>query len=150
MHVEASILRHVMGAASESEIAGGHVNARDAVESRITLMEMGHPQPPTPLELHNTTACGIITKQLIPRRSKAIDIRHYWLQDRENQKQFNTYWSKGENNLTDYFTKYHSAAHHKRMRKLCMSSNLIASTTVDGISAFLRGCIVRRYSADVM
>ena len=32
IHVEASILRNVMGAASEAEIAGGYVNARMAVE----------------------------------------------------------------------------------------------------------------------
>ena len=150
IHVEASILRHVMGAASESEIAGGYVNARDAVETRIALMEMGHHQPPTPLELDNTTAYGIITKQLLPRRSKAIDMRYYWLRDRENQKQFNIYWSKGENNLADYFTKHHSATHHKRMRKIYMSSNLIAATTVDGISEFLRGCVNHKGLTDVM
>ena len=80
-----------MASASEAEIAGGYVNARDAVETRIALMEMGHPQPATPLEIDNTTAYGIITKQLLPRRSKAIDMRYYWLRDRENQDQFNIY-----------------------------------------------------------
>ena len=79
MHAEASILCTAMGAASESEIAGGYVNARDAVETRIALMEMGHPQPATPLELDNTAVYGIIAKQLLPRRSKAIDMRCYWL-----------------------------------------------------------------------
>ena len=62
MHVEASILRNAMGAASESEIAGGCVNVRDAVETIIALMEMGHPQPAAPLELDNAAAYGIITK----------------------------------------------------------------------------------------
>jgi len=141
IHVEATILRHVMGAASESEIAAGYVNARDAVETRITLMEMGHPQPSTPLEMDNTTAYGILTKQLLPRRSKAMDMRFYWLRDRENQQQFNIYWSKGEGNLADYFTKHHPASHHKRMRKIFMSSNLIATTSLTDIHQFLRGCV---------
>jgi len=145
IHAEASVLRHVMSAASEAEIAGGYANARDAAETRITLMEMGHPQPPTPLEIDNTTAHGIITKQLLPRRSKAIDMRYYWLRDRENQNQFNMCWSKGDNNLGDYFTKYHPSTHHKRMRKLHVSSNLIAVTTADDIFndifKFLRGCV---------
>ena len=125
VHVEASILRNIMSAASESEIAAAYVNAKDAVESRITLWEMGHPQPETPLEIDNTTAFGILTKQLLPRRSKAIDMRFYWLRDRENQGQFNLYWSRGENNLADYFTKHHSAPYHQKMRHLYMSSNLI-------------------------
>ena len=43
IYVEASILRNVMGAASESEIAGAYINARMGVELRIILMEMGHP-----------------------------------------------------------------------------------------------------------
>ena len=62
IYVEASILRHVMGSASETEIAGGYVNARKGIEFRITLMEMKHFQQQTPLELDNTTACGILTK----------------------------------------------------------------------------------------
>ena len=46
-----------------------------AVELRITLTEMGHPQPKTPVELDNATAFGMLTKQLVPKRSKAIDMR---------------------------------------------------------------------------
>ena len=42
IYVKASVLHCIMGAASESEIAGGYANARDAVETRIILMEMGH------------------------------------------------------------------------------------------------------------
>ena len=33
IHVEASILRHVMGSSSEAEIAGNYVSARDAIET---------------------------------------------------------------------------------------------------------------------
>jgi hypothetical protein len=139
IHVEASILRNIMSAASESEIAAAYVNAKDGVESRITLMEMGHPQPKTPLEIDNTTAFGILTKQLLPRRSKAIDMRFYWLRDRENQGQFNLYWSRGENNLADYFTKHHPASYHQKMRKLYMSSNLIGKYTTQ--ESFARGCV---------
>ena len=51
-----------MSSTSESDIAGGYVNARIAVELCIMLMEMEHTQPKTPLELDNTTAFGIVTK----------------------------------------------------------------------------------------
>ena len=42
MHIKASILCIVIGAASESEIAGGYINARKAVELRIILIEMDY------------------------------------------------------------------------------------------------------------
>ena len=93
-HVEASILKSVMSAASESEIAAAYVNAKLAVPIRICLLEMGHHQPATPLEIDNTTAYGILTKQLMPKRSKSIEMRFYWLRDRENQRQFQLYWKK--------------------------------------------------------
>ena len=35
-----------------------------------------------------------------------------WLLDREQQGQFWIYWKSGRTNLTDYFTKHHSPAHH--------------------------------------
>lgn len=57
----------------------------------MCLLELNHPQPTTPLELDNTTAHGILTKTLIPKRSKAIDMRFFWLRDRNNQDQFHTY-----------------------------------------------------------
>ena len=79
---------------SESEIAGGHVNARMAVELRIMLMKMGHSQPKTRLELDTTTAFGMLTKQLVPKRSKAIDMRFFWLRDRTNQQQFHSHWNR--------------------------------------------------------
>ena len=139
IHVEASILRNIMSAASESEIAAAYVNAKDAVKSRITLWEMGHPQPEMPLEIDNIIAFSILTKQLLPRRSKAIDMQFYWLRDRENQEQFNLYWSHGENNLADYFTKHHPASYHQKIRKLYMSSNLIGKYVKQ--ESFARGCV---------
>ena len=77
IHAEASILRNIMGAASEAEIAGGYVNPTMAVKLRITLIKIGYIQHQTPLELDNATAFGIITKQLIPKRSKAINMRFF-------------------------------------------------------------------------
>lgn len=86
-YVEASILKSVVSAASEAEVAGAYVNARTCIPHRITLMEMGHPQQQTPIEIDNTTAVGILTHTLVPKRSKAIDMRFFWLRDRENQQQ---------------------------------------------------------------
>ena len=45
-------------------------------------------------------------------------MRYYWVRDRIAQEQFKLIWSRGIENLTDYFTKHHPSAHHKRMRPI--------------------------------
>ena len=39
-----------------------------------------------------------------------MDMRFYWVKDRVKQGQFHVYWGPGYQNLSDYFTKHHSAA----------------------------------------
>ena len=77
---------------------------------------MGHPQPPTPIQRDNLCAAGILNNTVKQKRSKAIDMRFYWVQDRIKQNQFIVHWQKGSENLADYFTKHHSPSHHRRMR----------------------------------
>ena len=83
---------------------------------RTVLEEMGHPQAATPIQTDNACAAGIVNDTVKQRRSKAIDMRFYWVKDRVNQGQFIVYWQKGADNLADYFTKHHSLAHHRLMR----------------------------------
>ena len=42
----AHIIKHVMSSATEAELAGLYIMAREAVYIRIILEEMGHKQPP--------------------------------------------------------------------------------------------------------
>lgn len=51
-------------------------------------------------------------------RSKAIDMRFYWLADRVQQGQFNEYWDSGKKNLVDYFTKHHPPSHRRQVRPI--------------------------------
>ncbi len=78
-----------MSFAAEAEIGALYTNARKGVEERNILEEMGHPQPPTPVQTDNSTAEGIINSQVQPKRTKAMDMWFHWLRDRGvNQKQF--------------------------------------------------------------
>ena len=62
----------------------------------------------------NNTANGIINGTLKQARSKAIDMRFYWLLDTtEAPKNNSIYWERGIKNLVDYFSNHHSAKHHK-------------------------------------
>jgi hypothetical protein len=116
VHVPCQILREVVSSAAEAELAGLFHNAKEACPIRICLEEMGHPQPATPIVTDNNTAAGIANDTIKQKRSKAIDMRFYWVRDRVKQKQFSIFWRKGELNKADYFTKHHAAKHHQEMR----------------------------------
>mmetsp|Transcript_6798 Transcript_6798/g.12795 ORF Transcript_6798/g.12795 Transcript_6798/m.12795 type:complete len:338 (-) Transcript_6798:2268-3281(-) len=134
VHVESTLLRQVVAAASEAELGAAFLNAQKAVPIRQALHDMGHPQPPTPLKTNNSTAHGILTSLVKQKRSKAFDMRFYWLKDRIAQQQFHVYWKPGNQNLADYITKHHPPAHHKIMRSKYLL-NLLQSVEL------MRGCV---------
>ena len=70
--------------ASESEVAQACANTRKGVEYHMTLLEMDHCQYKILIELDNATAHSILASKSLPKQSKAIDVRFYWLRDREN------------------------------------------------------------------
>ena len=110
-------MRNVMSSAAEAETGGLFVNGQAAVPIITTLEEMGHPQPgPTPIQTDNTTAAGIANDTVKAKRSKAMDMRFYWIQDRVKQGQFRVHWKRGAVNYADYHTKHHPPSHHIKMR----------------------------------
>ena len=111
-----------MSSASEAELAALYIAAKECAYIRMVLEEMGHPQPATPIQTDNSTAEGVVNNKVQPKRLKAMDMRLYWLQDRETRKQFRIYWRVGLLNLADYFTKHHCAAHHRRMRPIYLTT----------------------------
>jgi hypothetical protein len=68
------------------------------------------------MQADNSTANGILNGTVKQQRSRAMDMRFYWMKDRTQQGQFNVLWAPGRDNLADYFTKHHSPAHHRLMR----------------------------------
>jgi hypothetical protein len=56
----AHIIKNVISSATKAELAGLYVMARKAVYIRIILEELGHVQPPTPLQTDNAMADGVI------------------------------------------------------------------------------------------
>ena len=122
VHVLCHIMREVLSSAAEAELGALFHNGKEACPLRIALEEMGHPQPATPIATDNNTASGIATDTVKQKRSKAIDMRFYWVRDRVRQGQFNVYWSRGKTNRADYFSKHHPASHHKAIRSTYLYS----------------------------
>ena len=110
------VIDAVMSSAAEAELGALFINAREAVYLRRILMELGHPQPKTPIQTDNSTAEGVINSTIQPKRTKAMDMRFEWLKDRQAKEQFRFYWRAGHTNLADYFTKHHPPAHHRNIR----------------------------------
>ena len=129
IHTTCNILKNVMASAAEAEYAALFHNTQHGAMIRTILEEMGHPQPPTPVETDNSTAVGIANGTIRQRKSKAMDMRFYWVQDRVKQGQFLVYWTKGSLNRGDYFTKHHPTSHHIKMRPIYLQRAANACTT---------------------
>ena len=112
----AQIIKAVMSFAAEAELGALYINCREAIPARQLLEEMGHKQPPTPMQTDNSTALGVVLNLIQPKRTKAMDMRFHWLRCRARQKQFRTYWRAGPTNKGDYVTKHHAATHHRNVR----------------------------------
>jgi hypothetical protein len=70
-----AIMQSVLSSASEAEIGALYENTKKAAILRVTLEEMGYPQPATPVQTDNSTACGIANDNIKQQRSRAIDMR---------------------------------------------------------------------------
>jgi hypothetical protein len=133
------IMKAVLSSASEAEIGAIFENTKRATILRTTLEEMGYPQPPTPVQTDNSTACGIANDNIKQQRSRAIDMRFYWVRDRVKQNQFHIYWGPGKLNLADYYSKHHPPAHHQQMRSTYLYTG--SNEQCNAIIAVLRGCV---------
>jgi hypothetical protein len=105
------IINIVMSSATEAELAGLYIMAREAIYIRIILEELGHVQPPTAM------ADRVINGKVQPKQTKAMDMRFHWLQDQECQQRFRIYWQSGMLNYANYWTKHHPETHHCNMQK---------------------------------
>ena len=111
-----AILKHVAASAAEAELGALFLNCQEGKMLRLTLTEMGHPQPPTPAHADNATAVGIANNTVKKQRSRAMDMRCFWVADKVEQGQFRILWCSGQENLGDYVSKHHLSPHHLKMR----------------------------------
>ena len=73
------VIKHVMLSASEADTAALFYNCKTAAPLRVTLAEMEHSQPKTPVTTDNSAAQGLITKTMIPKDAKSYNMRSTFL-----------------------------------------------------------------------
>ena len=113
-----TILKCVAASAAEAKLGALFLNAQEANMMRLTLTEMGHPQPPTPIHCNNTTAVGIVKSNIKRQRSRTMNMRYFWLLCQEAQRILAIKYAPGIENLGDYQTKHHVGAQFTRIRFL--------------------------------
>ena len=113
---QSTILKCVAASAAEAELGALFLNAMDAKILRLTLAEMGHPQPPTPIHVDNSTAVGIVNNTIKRQRSRAMNMRYFWLLCQEAQRILDVQWHPGHENLGDFPSKNHNGAQCQRAR----------------------------------
>ncbi len=63
----AHIIKNVMSSAAKAELGGLYIMAREAIYIRITLIFLGHKQPPLPLQTDNVMADAVINGKIQPK-----------------------------------------------------------------------------------
>jgi hypothetical protein len=85
IHVTCTTLKLVAASAAEAKLGALFLNAQEAKVFRLVLVELGHPQPPTPIHIDNTTTAGIVNNTIKQKRSRSMEMRYFWLLDGETQ-----------------------------------------------------------------
>jgi hypothetical protein len=62
--VPCKVMREVLSSVSEAELATLFYNGKEGAPLCITLKELGHKQPPTPMVTDNSTASGIANESV--------------------------------------------------------------------------------------
>ena len=128
-----------MGSATEAKIEAAYINIQEAVPIINLLLELGHPQLATPIQVDNTTSDGFANDTIKQKRSKAIDMHFYWICNRTSQGQFLIYWQPGITNRGNYHTKDHSPSHCQLMRPTYLHTT--EQSVKCAIAHILRGCV---------
>ena len=115
-YILCTILKLVAASAAEAELGALFLNAKQTKIIRITLEELGHPQPPTPMHIDNSTTVGIVNNTIKKQKSRSMEMRYMWLLDQEAQKLFAFHQHPGQENLGDYPSKHHTGDIHQHVR----------------------------------
>jgi hypothetical protein len=105
----------VAASAAEVELGTLFCNAQEAKVICLVLEELEHPQPPIPIHIHNTTAVAIVYNTIKQKRSRATEMRYFWLLDGVAQQLFQFYYQPSQENLGNYPSKHHTADIHQHV-----------------------------------
>jgi hypothetical protein len=84
IHITCTILKLAAASVAKADLGALFLNAQEANVLCLTLDKLGHPQPPTPIHIGNTTAVGIVNSTIKQQCSRTMEMRYFWLLDGKN------------------------------------------------------------------
>ncbi len=115
IYTQCKLLKFVTGSAAEAELGDLFHNAQKVKIIRCTSEEIGHLQLPTPRHCDNTTAVGIANNTIKQQRSRAMEMRYFWVADQVENKIINVSQHPGAECLADYPSKAHPSSNHQKV-----------------------------------
>ena len=74
-----TLLKCVATSTTKAEFDALFLNAMEATNMRLTLREMEHPQPLTPIHVDNTAVVGTVNNTIKRQHSRAMNMGYFWL-----------------------------------------------------------------------
>jgi hypothetical protein len=115
-HMNTAVMWFVVASAAKTELGALYHNCQTGIVFCLTLADMGHPQPKTPVHCDNATAVGIANNTIKRQRSRSMEMRFFWVGDKVAQGMYALHWYPGQENLADYQSKHHIGSHHVAVR----------------------------------
>ena len=115
-HVSTTILRFIVASAAKAELGALYHNCQTGIIFRLTLSDMDHPQPQTPVHCDNATAVGTTNNTIKRQRLQWTEMRFFWVGDKIAQQMYLLKWHPGQGNLVDYKSKLHIGVHYRAVQ----------------------------------
>jgi hypothetical protein len=87
-YVNTTILRFMVASPAEAELGALFHNCQEGIYFRQMLANLGRPQPKTPVHCDNATAVGIANNTVKRQRSRAMEMRFFWIGDKVAQDMY--------------------------------------------------------------
>jgi hypothetical protein len=85
IHITCAILKLVAASAAEAKLGALFLNVQEAKVLQLILVELSHPQLPTPIHIDNTTTAAFVNNRNKRQRSQAMEMQYFWLLDGKTQ-----------------------------------------------------------------
>jgi hypothetical protein len=87
-HVSSTILQFFVASVVEAELGGLYHNCQMSIIFRLTLKEMGHPQPKTPVHCNNVAVVGIANNSIKRQHLCSMEMRFFLVGDKTAQNMY--------------------------------------------------------------
>jgi hypothetical protein len=93
-HAVINILQFVVASASaaKAKLEAFFLNCQEEMIFRLTLENLGHPQPQNWVHCNNATAIGIVNNAIKIEQSRSMEMRYFWVGDKVAQDLHSLCW----------------------------------------------------------